>query len=645
MADVIGNLVVRLKADASDIDQGIDQAKGKFDGFKSVVQGVAMGAGIAVANFAVQAGQALIQFGADSVAGASDLNETLSKTNVLFGDSAGAVTAFAATAATQFGQSQQQALDAAATFATFGSAAGLAGDDLVEFSTGFVGLSSDLASFNNTTPEQAIEAIGAALRGESEPLRAYGVLLDDASMRQKALEMGIISTTKDALTPQQKVLAAQALIYEQTSAAQGDFARTSDGLANQQRILDAQMANLQATIGQALLPVVLTFTRAANDLAQQVLPPLADFMRSTVTPAFEQVAGIIRNTVGPAVEFISRLFSGLGSNMQAQANGPMAYLRQWFEQNMPRVQQIVDNVTRAMTQFWDQHGAQITAAVSTLMGWLTAFWDNQMRTILDVVTVALPPLTGDWEGAGQTIRGILDRWRDFIGSAFRAITSGVQEIWRSIDWGGIGRAMIEGIGAGIRNAGGWLADQARAAAQAALDAAKNLLGIHSPSTVAARQIGAPFAEGIGVGLEDAMPGVDASAQRMLGDMVAALRGQGQAQPVAVAIEPQATGAAQAGSVLASLLASLRGEDGEGDEMAQPVAVALDRGLGAMLGALLASLRGEGGEGEGGEARGPAAVAEYVFNIAQTFYGQTDAAAVREASGAGVLQALRAAGVR
>ena len=86
---------------------------------------------------------------------------------------------------------QQQALDAAATFATFGGAAGLAGDDLVNFSTGFVGLASDMASFNNTTPEQAIQAIGAALRGEAEPMRQYGVLLDDATLRQKALELGL----------------------------------------------------------------------------------------------------------------------------------------------------------------------------------------------------------------------------------------------------------------------------------------------------------------------------------------------------------------------------------------------------------------------------------------------------------------------
>jgi hypothetical protein len=59
-----------------------------------------------------------------------------------------------------------------------------------------------------------------------------------------------------ALTDQQKILAAQKVIFEQTGDAQGDFARTSDGLANSQRTLTAQMENLQVSIGQALLPVV-----------------------------------------------------------------------------------------------------------------------------------------------------------------------------------------------------------------------------------------------------------------------------------------------------------------------------------------------------------------------------------------------------
>ena len=220
------------------------------------------------------AGAAIGAFAISSVKVASDLSETLSKVNVIFGDSAKEIEKFADSAAGSLGQTRQQALDAAATFATFGKAAGLSGQDLNKFSTEFVTLASDLASFNNTTPEQAINAIGSALRGEAEPLRAYGVLLNDATLKQAALSLGLIKTTNEALTPQQKVLAAQKVIYEQTGAAQGDFERTSDGLANTTKILTAQMEDAKVQIGMALLPVI---TEMATFIRTDVIPIIQQF--------------------------------------------------------------------------------------------------------------------------------------------------------------------------------------------------------------------------------------------------------------------------------------------------------------------------------------------------------------------------------
>jgi hypothetical protein len=250
-------------------------------------------------------------FTKDSISAASDLNETVSKTGQIFGSQAlPALQRFAAGAASAMGQSKQQALDAADTFAIFGKSAGLNGKKLVGFSTKLTGLASDLSSFHNTSPEQAIEAIGAALRGESEPIRAYGVLLNDASLKAEALRLGLLKPVKDqskiasaqarlivaqasynavlkksgktsiaaikaqaslgsaqsalakatdgtipALTQQQRVLAAQSLIVKQTKDAQGDFARTSSGLANQQRILGAEAKDLEAKLGKGLLPI------------------------------------------------------------------------------------------------------------------------------------------------------------------------------------------------------------------------------------------------------------------------------------------------------------------------------------------------------------------------------------------------------
>ncbi len=274
-----------ILADTDDLVKGLKKAENETgnsgnrigDTFKKV-GAAAAAAGIAAAAFAVK-------LGIDATRAASDFSETLAKTNVLFGEGSIAVQKFADTAAAQFGQSKQQALDASATFATFGRAAGLAGEELVTFSTDFVGLASDLASFNNTTPEQAINAIGSALRGEAEPLRQFGVLLDDATLRNAALELGLISTTKNALTPQQKVLAAQKVIYEQTSAAQGDFARTSDGLANQQRILTAELENTKIEIGEQLLPVAVDLFRFFNEslvpiIRTELVPRVKDFIQA-----------------------------------------------------------------------------------------------------------------------------------------------------------------------------------------------------------------------------------------------------------------------------------------------------------------------------------------------------------------------------
>lgn len=198
---------------------------------------------------------------------ASDLNEETSKTRVVFDKASDSVIDFSKSAATALGQSQTEALKAAGTFGVLGKAAGLTGTDLKDMAVQFTTLASDLASFNNTTPEEAVLALGAGLRGESEPLRRFGILLNDATLRQKALELGLVKTTKEALTPQIKSLAAQAVILEQSSIAQGDFSRTADGAANQQRILNAQLKDAKTNLGKGFLPVMTLAVGLLSDFA------------------------------------------------------------------------------------------------------------------------------------------------------------------------------------------------------------------------------------------------------------------------------------------------------------------------------------------------------------------------------------------
>lgn len=555
MAVKLADAVAYIKTDDKELRSGITDAERQVDGmggrFGSILQGVGMAVGMGIANIAANAAGQVVQFMGDSIGAASDLGETLSKTNVLFGESSAAVVAFAESAAVQFGQSRQQALDAAATFATFGGAAGLAGDDLVQFSTGFVGLASDLASFNNTTPEQAIQAIGAALRGESEPLRAYGVLLDDATMRQKALELGLIETTKEALTPQNKVLAAQALIYEQTTAAQGDFARTSDGLANQQRVLEAQMADLQATIGEALLPVVVTLTSLFNELVQAVMPPVADFIRNTLTPAMRQVAELIRSTVGPALTMMMGNVGDLGGGMNLFTTGPLAGFVGAIQSALPQVQAAIQRFVEAATAFWAQWGDEITWVVTNTLTWVGTYMGAMMQTILDIVSLALQILTGDWEGAGQTLQGILQRWQEFFRSAFDAIVRTIQ----NIDWGGVGRAILDTLWAGMRAAWDsgvdWFEDRLRDL--------RNMLPFSEPRDPASPLRGLTRSGEAIVGM--IQQGIDQAADWSLPGLgLPEMAGAGAGAPISITInigggDAQAVGLASRDGVLAGLRAA------------------------------------------------------------------------------------------
>jgi hypothetical protein len=251
-------LTVYLAADLKNFNKNINKAEKDVKGFggslDKFLKPALIGAAVAAGAFAVK-------LAGDAIGAARDLAETQNKVGVIFGESSQSILQFAETAVTSLGQTQEQALNAAATFAQFGKAAGLSGEGLVGFSTELVSLSADLASFNNSTPEQAITAIGAALRGESEPLRNFGVLLDDATLRARAMEMGIYDGS-GALNQQQKVLAAHQEILSQTTDAQGDFGRTSEGLANTQKILQAAVEDAKAEIGIGLVDALESASKA-----------------------------------------------------------------------------------------------------------------------------------------------------------------------------------------------------------------------------------------------------------------------------------------------------------------------------------------------------------------------------------------------
>lgn len=271
----------------------IKAAEKDIGGFRKTLGGL----GGAIAGFA--GAGVLADFAKDSIKAASDLSESMSKVNVVFGDSAKEIVKFADNSATAFGQSKQQALEAAGTFGNLFVSMKIGQQESAGMSTSLVRLASDLASFNNASPTEALDALRSGLVGETEPLRRFGINLNDASLKAEALALGL-EFTGNTLPPATKAQAAYSLILKQSTTAQGDFARTSTGLANQQRIMTAQFEDAKAALGEKLMPVALKFF---------------GFLNSTAIPA-------LRN----AIEWIDKNSSALGTLAKIVGGGVAVWL-------------------------------------------------------------------------------------------------------------------------------------------------------------------------------------------------------------------------------------------------------------------------------------------------------------------------------
>jgi hypothetical protein len=294
-------------------DAGLKDAQKSLDNFGKTI-GVAFAA---TAAAVATAGVALSKFGADAINSASAFSAEFEGVNQVFGSAASSVQAFAETAARTVGITETAALQAAKGFGVFASAAGLSGQSAADFSTKLVQAAGDMASFNDVPVEETLAAIKSGLQGQGEPLSKFGILMNEATLKAAALEAGIIDSTKNALTPQQKVLAANALIFEQLGVQQGDFVAYQDTFGNKIKTVTAILDEMKTEIGVGLLPqaeeLLGTFEENIipifEDLASNVGPMLSSWME-TITKIIDD-AGDPTTFFGQSVQTLTESFATL----------------------------------------------------------------------------------------------------------------------------------------------------------------------------------------------------------------------------------------------------------------------------------------------------------------------------------------------
>lgn len=207
-----------------------------------------------------KAGEELVEFGKDSLMSASQIQEVHNVIDTVFGDNADQIYTWAKAAKKNYGIAEGAALTYAGRFGTLFKTAGLADEQILQYTKDLVGLGGDFASFFDNDIEVALSKINSALKGETEAIDDYGI-----DVRIAALTDFMGKEMKGA-SQMEQLAAIYAKLMTDSSFVQGDFLKTQDSFANQLRILDTNIQSLKTTLGEGLLPLANGFVSAINSI-------------------------------------------------------------------------------------------------------------------------------------------------------------------------------------------------------------------------------------------------------------------------------------------------------------------------------------------------------------------------------------------
>jgi DNA-binding HxlR family transcriptional regulator len=305
----------------------------------------------------------------------------VSTATVVFGGATSKLTDWAAAAAQALGLSKNQAMKAALTFSTYGKIIGLTGSDLANFSTDLTGVAADLGAFANLPTEQAINAIGSALKNERDPLEAFGVILTDAEVRA-ALFRKTGEKVTGALSAQQNVVGTLAAIHEKAADKVGAFARENDELGNKTQRNGAEFENLKTSIGEVFLPVAVT--------AQE-------WISSTLLPTLREWGGVLRDDVVPAVE-------GAAQSMGEKLQPALDLLGSWWD----------ESGAPGLTNFWSFLVDDLWPALQDGWAWLA----TKLAPAIDFLRSRFEELRPELEKAWVSFQKLWDQLKKLWDAAF-----------------------------------------------------------------------------------------------------------------------------------------------------------------------------------------------------------------------------------
>ena len=254
-------LSVRIISDSKEAAKGFSQAAGGVDKLEGKVKGAATAMSVASAG--------VIAFGKEALDAASALQQSTGAVESVFKSQADAIKGLAADAAGAVGLSANQYQEFASVMGSQLKNLGVEQSNLVPTTDKLITMGADLASMYGGTTADAVEALGAVFRGETDPIEKYGISIKQSDVNARLAADGLDGLEGEA-RKQAETQARLAILTEQSADAQGNFAREVDTAAGSAQIAAAEWENAKASLGEALLPIATRAAEVMADLAAKM---------------------------------------------------------------------------------------------------------------------------------------------------------------------------------------------------------------------------------------------------------------------------------------------------------------------------------------------------------------------------------------
>lgn len=282
-------------------------------------------------------------------------------------------------------------------------------------------------------------------------------------------------------------------------------------------------ADAADSVFSAISSGVKTFGDAVNDLVlpaiDQLSPAFNDFFGAiqTAQPLLEFIANIIGVGLAAAISTAIKLFAAITevvafvitgfAQLYEDISGFVTGVVQFFTVDLPNA---INMLVQWFAQLPGNIAAFLSMVITNVVAWVANMASNAVSAGSRFVSgiagflSALPGNIASWlSGVISTVVGWVSQFASNATSAASQFASNLINGLASIPGQvtSIGSNIIQGMVNGVTGAAGRLIDSVKGAVDDAINAAKNLLGIHSPSRVF-RKIGQYSMQGAALGVDD-----------------------------------------------------------------------------------------------------------------------------------------------